>query len=314
MGMKISNISKRPKKLADIQALAALGQSRLMSIYEAECEKYNFHASQMLLTSEDLCSRERHLNVLNCINAVWSHGNLPVINENDSVSIDEIKFGDNDTLAAMAAVMTRSDLTILLTTVDGLHTTTPDGKLDKRIPVVKEITKEIYNLAAGTDNNAFSIGGMYTKLKAAEIVTSAGEQLLIADGRKEGIISDIFSGKNCGTLFPASSEKQMQSKKRWLQFFTKEAGIIKVDKGAEHAISRNGSSLLPSGITSASGAFKSGDAVLIVNAEDIPVAKGLTNFSASELLKILGKQTNQIEEILGTDSSVVIHRDNLAIL
>ena len=312
VGMKTMGLEKRPSRISAVQALAAVGQSALMTLYEKECKKYGFHAAQMLLTKEDLGDRNRHLNVLNCIHSLWNHGNLPVINENDSVSVDEIKLGDNDTLAAMLAIMTRSDLTILLTTVNGLHSVDNAGHLSERIPLVSEITKEMKKSATGTDDSSLSIGGMITKLKAAEMITSAGESMLIADGREENIIDRIAAGEDVGTLFLPTSAKQMQSKKRWLSFFSKISGDLVIDAGAVNAIMKNGRSLLPSGIVEVSGSFKRGDTVTVSDTNGGVIAKGLVNFSSRELKKVNGEKSCEMRRILGAVDDEVIHRNNLS--
>lgn len=315
MGMKTLNLEKRPEKLSTIQALAAIGQSKLMSYYEQECTKYGFHAAQLLVTADDLVGgRARHLNVMNCINSLWSQGNLPIINENDSVSVDELKLGDNDTLAGLLAVMTRCDLTILLTTVDGLHTM-KNGKLDKRISLVDGITDKMKEGAKGTDNKAFSIGGMTTKLSAAEVVTAAGEALIIADGRDGDTLERIFNGEDVGTLFIPHNRKQMRSKQRWLNFFSRASGKIFIDDGAKSAILEKGRSLLPSGIWSLEGEFSRGDTINICDNSRRIIARGLSNYSSTELEKIMGKRSNEIADILGAGAEdEFVHRDNLAVI
>jgi glutamate 5-kinase len=313
IGMKTLELMKRPAKLSSIQALAAIGQSKLMSIYERECAKYGFHAAQLLLTAEDLNDRERHLNVMNCINSLWNQGNLPIINENDSVSIDELKLGDNDTLAGLLAVMTRCDLTILLTTVDGLHTVSK-GKLDKRVSLVTGITDEMKESAKGTDDSVFSIGGMTTKLSAAEVVTVAGEALIIADGRNIDTIDRIFKCEDIGTLFIPLTQKQMRSKQRWLNFFSRASGRIIVDEGAENAILKKGRSLLPSGIAEVESVFSRGDTVNICNSRRKIIAKGLSSYSSEDLIKIIGKQSGDIVRILGSGDDEAVHRNNLALV
>ena len=183
--MKMLKLKKRPSHLSEVQALAAIGQVKLMSLYQAECQKRGFHAAQLLLTADDLRARERHLNLENCIEALLSQNVLPILNENDPVSVDELKFGDNDSLASLMGSMTRADLTVILTTVNGLLKPNEDGSLGDRISVVQGVTKEQHDMASGTDDGNFSIGGMTSKLKAAEILNSAGEALWIADGREE---------------------------------------------------------------------------------------------------------------------------------
>lgn len=313
LGMKAQGIEKRPGKLSVIQAMAAIGQSKLMAIYENECAKYGFHAAQLLLTAEDLNDRERHLNILSCINSLWSQNNLPIINENDSVSVHEIKVGDNDTLAGLVAVMTRCDLTILLTTVDGLHSV-KDNVLDERISLVAEISEEMKESAAGTDDSSLSIGGMITKLHAAEIVTSAGEALIIADGRETNALKKIFKSEDTGTLFIPGPGKQMRSKKRWLSFFSESKGKIVVDQGAEKALLQEGRSLLPSGIIMLEGNFGRGDTVNICNQKRKLLAKGLSNYSVEDLEKIIGKKSSEINLILDSGNDEAIHRNNLVIV
>jgi glutamate 5-kinase len=312
-GMNILNLKKRPARLSDIQALAAIGQSRLMSEYEKYCRKHGFHAAQLLLTADDLRNRERHVNIMNCINSLWSQGNLPIINENDSVSINEIKFGDNDTLAALAAVMTRCELTILLTTVNGLYSV-KNGSLDKRISVVDKMSDSIKANASGTDDASMSIGGMTTKLTAAEIVTSAGESLIIADGRENNIIRKIFSFEDVGTLFMPELKKSLSARKRWITFFSRSSGKLFIDNGAKQALVDKGCSLLPSGIKGIEGVFSRGATVKILDMSGRILAKGLSNYSSDDILKILGHKTSDITSIIGPGDEEVVHRNNMVIL
>ncbi len=313
IGMKAIQLLKRPQQLSKIQALASVGQGKLMSLYEDAAKKHGFHVGQLLLTLGGVQERGQHLNMLNCINTLLDMDILPIINENDSVSVDELTFGDNDVLAALVAAMTRCQTTIILTTVDGLHNIN-DGVFENRISVVEKLTTKIRNLAKGTDDSNTSIGGMSSKLKAANIATSAGEYLWIADGRNLSILEKIFNAEDVGTLFLPSKSKQMSSKKRWLSFFTKTRGQLFVDNGASNAILKNGRSLLPSGIKSIKGEFKRGDAVEIVNSNDRIMAKGLVNYNTSEVIKILGANSDKIQSILGYPGDPeVVHRDNLVI-
>lgn len=320
VGMKAMGLSKRPTKLASTQALAAIGQNKLMTMYQNECEKHGFHSAQLLLTAEDLKDRKRHLNVMNCIDALWAQNILPVINENDSVSVDELKFGDNDTLAGLLAAMTRSELTIILTTVGGLHYK-QKNVLGERISVVESISKDLLEMATGTDDAAMSVGGMISKLRAAEIVTAAGDHLWIADGRESDIIDRILLGEDVGTLFlPQQESKSMQSKKRWISFFSKPIGTLTIDDGAVSALCENGKSLLSSGIISVSGEFDRGDTIDIVDSNGKLIARGLSNYSFDECLAIKGQQSSQIAEVLNLGSGAVVvddevvHRNNLVVL
>ncbi len=315
-GMKSLGLKKRPRKLSQVQALAALGQVKLMSQYEAECEKLGFRAAQILLTAEDLRSRERHLNALNCIETLLSDDVLPIINENDPVSVDELKFGDNDILASLLASMTRADLTIILTTVDGLKKPNPDGTLGDRISVVRGITDTQRDMAKGTDDGNMSIGGMASKLKAADTLNSAGEALWLASGKETDILDRIFRGEDVGTLFlPGSSaKKKMESRKRWLSSFSKPSGRLVIDHGAVNALRRRGSSLLPSGIIGVEGDFVRGDVLEIISPDQVLVGKGLTNFSADECRQLMGHKSSENHIILNYDADEeVIHRNNLVV-
>ncbi len=314
IGMKLLETGKRPARLSAVQALASVGQGRLMALYEIACREHGFHAAQLLLTADDLRDRERHLNVLNCINALWSQDILPIVNENDAVSVDELKFGDNDVLAGLLAAMTRSDLTMLLTTVDGLWERDESGKLSERISVVKNIDDKLKGNAAGTDDKAFSIGGMESKIRAAEIVTAAGEPLWIADGRVSGIVEKILNAEDVGSVFLPKSGR-MQGKKRWIKFFSRRSGKIIVDAGAAKALAQGGRSLLPSGVTGVEGDFKRGDTVEICGLAGNVIARGLVNFDAGECRKIMGKQSSEIPEILRHDADdEIVHRNNMAVL
>lgn len=314
MGMELAGVSRRPAELADKQALAALGQTKLMSIYSEEAAKHGFQVAQLLLTAADLRNRSRYLNVMNCINALWDKNILPIANENDSVSVDELKFGDNDTLAGMLTSVTGADLTILLTTVNGLRDRNPDGTLGARIPVVEKITEKIKALAGGTDDSNFSIGGMESKLRAAEIATAAGAYLWIADGREVDTIDKILDAADTGTLF-MPRQHRVSGRKRWVGFFSKVSGTLTIDDGAEQALLQKGRSLLPSGIIAVAGNFRRGDTVEITTRQNQPIARGLVNFDAVQLLSICRKHSDEVIEILGKNvETEAVHRDNLVLL
>ena len=312
IGMAEMGLKKRPTRLSEVQALAAIGQCKLMSLYDEECRKHNFKSAQLLLTAGDLQNRERHLNIVNCVNSLWSQGVLPIANENDSVSIDELKFGDNDNLAGLLAAMTKSELTVILTTEEGLREK-HDGVLGNRISVVENICDDLKASATGTDDAELSIGGMISKLRAAETVTAAGEALWVADGRINNILEQILHAEDVGTIFVPQAS-QMQAKKRWLNFFSKSAGTITVDAGAAKALSERGKSLLPAGITNIEGDFQRGDTVEICDLEGNSIGRGLSNFDASDCRLIIGCQGHEIAKILNRNADeVVVHRDNLVI-
>ena len=311
LGIKALGLTSRPKKLAAVQGLAAIGQGRLMARYQEACEAEGFIAAQLLLTMADLRDRRRHLNVLNCINELWSRDVLPIVNENDTVSVDELKFGDNDILSGFIAAMTKSELTIILTNMDGFHEM-KDGELGARIPLVEKVTRKLYGYATGTDSAVFSIGGMRSKLKAAEMVTAFGEHLMIADGRDPSIMDKILAGKDVGTLFMPLQEK-MQSRKRWIGLFSHTRGKIFIDKGAANALVKKGSSLLPSGMIGAEGVFRTGDPVEICLEDGELVARGLSNFNAADCNRIAGLHSSELEAVLSDAGAVdeVVHRNNL---
>jgi glutamate 5-kinase len=312
IGMKQLGLTKRPSKLSQVQALAAIGQNKLMSIYDDECRKHNFKSAQLLLTAQDM--KERHLNILNCIHALWSNDVLPIVNENDSVSVDELTFGDNDFLAAMLGTITRSPLTVILTTESGLRARNSDGTLGERISTVTAIDATMKASASGTDDSHFSIGGMISKLTAAEMVNAAGEYLWVADGRNDNTLLDIIAGKDIGTLF-VPNKKRMSGKKRWLSFLTESVGQIIIDAGAVNAVGTKGSSLLPSGVIGVNGNFERGATVDVCDNKNNILARGLTNFSAKEIEQLKGCQTVEIATILKHDcDNEIIHRDNLVVI
>jgi len=314
MGMEIARVTKRPAELAKKQALAAMGQTKLMSIYAEEAAKHGFPVAQLLLTAADLRSRRRYLNVMNCINALWEQNVLPIANENDSVSVDELKFGDNDTLAGMLTSVAGADLTILLTTVDGLRDRDENGNLAGRFSMVEKITDKIKALAGGTDDNNLSIGGMDSKLRAAELATAAGAYLWIADGRDPEIFSKIIKGEDCGTIFLPRNHR-VPGRKRWLGFFSKVSGALIVDDGAVKALIERGKSLLPSGVIAVKGEFRRGDTVEILSTTIKPVARGLVNFDAKDCLLLCGKHTPEVIEIMGKEAETeAVHRDNLVLV
>ncbi len=313
-GMRILNTAKRPTSLPRLQAHAAVGQSRLMFLYENACAKHGFHAGQMLLSTADVQDRERHLNIASCMNALLAANVLPIINENDSVSVDEIKFGDNDTLAAMVAVLARADITILLTSVDGLHEREGDA-FGRRVSVVHELNRQVYDMAGDTEDHNTSTGGMISKLNAAATVTRAGEPMWIADGRDFSVMQQIFDGADVGTVFLAANDSRMKGHKRYLAFFSESAGELIIDAGAVQALTaEKGASLLPKGITEFRGAFEKGDTVRVVDNDGNEIARGISNFNSKEIEKIKGCHTRDINQILGCNAyDCVIHRDYLAI-
>lgn len=300
--------------IPDKQAAAAVGQSQLMHLYEELFGKYNCIVAQVLLTREDMSERSRYLNIRNTLLTLLKYKVIPIINENDTVAVEEIKFGDNDTLSALVASKVEAELLIILSDVAGLYT--GDPRRDKKaelIAKVEEITSEIENIA-GREGTKYGTGGMYTKLQAAKIATSAGVTTVITDGAGEKVLSRIIKGEQIGTTFLPKISK-ISGRKRWIGFAAKTSGVLIIDEGASIAILKKGKSLLPSGILEVEGKFETGDIVVIKTKDNQEIARGLVSYTAGEINKIKGNKTSRIEEILGWRGyDEVIHRDNLVIL
>ncbi len=307
------NITGKLKSIPEKQAAAAVGQGRLMRVYSKSFEKNGLYVAQILLTLSDLTDRQRFLNIRNTLSTLMEWKVIPVINENDSVAIDEIKFGDNDNLAAMIANIVEADLFINLTNIAGLYTCNPaESKKAKLIPLVAEFTDEIEAIATA-ETSSVGTGGMKSKVLAAKKVTAIGIPCIIAPGKKKNILTDIIAGKKIGTLFLPMADR-LNSKKYWIAFTLRSQGKLVVDEGARKALLEKGKSLLPSGITAVEGDFAVGDPVSCVDGNGTTIAKGLVNFSSAEISKIMGLKTTKIEQVLGhKDYEEVIHRDNLAI-
>jgi glutamate 5-kinase len=313
-GMGALNTTRRPTLIPALQAHAAVGQCRLMYLYETACAKHGFVCGQLLLTAEDVRRRERNLNISCCLDELLTRGVLPVINENDSVSVHEIKFGDNDTLAALVGTMTCTPITVLLTTIDGMRERTETG-LGERLSVIHRLTPRLRAMAGGTDGNKFSVGGMATKLGAADLVTKAGEALWIADGHDFSVLSRIADGADTGTLFlPPANTQRMPSHKRFLAFCATPAGDLVLDAGAARAIHEQGRSLLPSGVREVRGAFKAGSTVRLLGPDGTEIARGICNFSQPELDHIKGHHSNEVAALLGHEGyEEVVHRNRLVL-
>lgn len=296
------------------QALAAIGQSQLMHDYDEAFGKFGKNIAQVLLTHSDLAHRKRYLNVRNTINTLFKYGVIPVINENDTVSTEELKFSDNDNLGAMVANLIEADMFICLTDVDALYNSNPnDDPNAKPIYTVAEVTPEI-ELMAGNSKSILGTGGMQSKIHAAKMVSAGGGSSFIGPGRKKDILRHLFSGELVGTFFLPRKEK-MQSRKRWIAYVLKPQGVLVLDEGACLAICKKGKSLLPSGIMEVRGEFQVGDSVHIYNENEQALAVGLVNLDSDKITKIKGLRTVEIEEILGyKESDEVIHRDNMVLL
>lgn len=298
-GMGALGYEKRPGELAELQACAAVGQSRLMAHYAELFANHDLHVAQVLLTHEDLEHHERHLNARNTLVTLLSRGVVPIINENDAISFTELKFGDNDKLSALVASFLPADLLVILTTVDGVIENF--GKANpKTISVIEHIDGAIEKLAGGTDS-ATAVGGMKSKVEAAKIVVRSGIPLVIASGKKKNMLARVIGGEDEGTLFVPQGTK-LQGRKRWIAFFHHPKGALFVDEGAKQALREKGKSLLPPGVARCEGDFVAEDVVRICDLDGTEFARGIAAFSSNE---IKARTLQRVE---------VVHRDNLVIL
>jgi len=306
-GMGDLALAKRPDALPQLQACAAVGQARLMMMFDQALKRHGRRAAQILLVRGDVEDRSRYLNIRNCIAALQSYGAVPVINENDTVSVDEIRFGENDILAAMVTNLLRADLLVLLTTVDGVFR---DKARKDRFDVVENMD-EVMAAADGT-RSALGSGGMPTKLQAAAAVVAAGEMAAIANGRRPNVLLDLLAGEPVGTLFLPKARK-LSARQRWIGLTRRPRGRILIDAGAAKAV-RSRKSLLASGITAVDGNFDAGDVVEVIDADGSAVAQGLSNYSAADIARIKGLKTSQFAAVLGERTyDEVVHADNLVL-
>ncbi|MDX1415760.1 MAG: glutamate 5-kinase [Candidatus Promineifilaceae bacterium] len=303
-----------PPKLSNKQMMAAVGQSRLMQMWERFFEIYGIHVGQILLTRSDVEHRGRFLNARDTLNALLNQQIVPIVNENDAVTTEEIKVGDNDNLSALVTILAGADLLLILTDQRGLFTadprTNPDAQL---IPEVKTIDETLHNLA-GDSVSGLGVGGMITKLQAADAARRAGADVMITSGRTQNVITRAAGGELMGTHFPAL-EVPLENRKRWIFAAQKVSGSLTIDDGAAQALSENGRSLLPAGIVAVSGTFERGDTLSIQNSNGKVLARGITRYSSHDLNKIAGCQSDEFEARLGyIYGSVAIHRNDLILL
>jgi glutamate 5-kinase len=308
-GMGRMGIHARPKSIPQLQALAAIGQNLLIDAYDKAFREQDISIAQVLLTIDDIHDRKRYVNVQNALNELISMDVVPIINENDSVGTEEMKVGDNDNLSAYVAGLVNADLLILLTDVEGLYDVDPSKGNGKVIPVVREITPEIESLCGGSGDKA-AVGGMRTKIEAAKHVLSAGGKMLIAHGRDNSLY-DLAGNSGTGTLFVPKSNG-LNARRHWIKMTAQVRGNIIVDSGAANAVYSKNASLLPKGITGVEGTFEIGDVVTVAGPDDGEIARGVVLYDSSEIEKIMGRHSNDIDDILGyNNGSTVIHRDDL---
>ncbi len=309
----ISIFHHKPKNIREKQAFASVGQILLMENYKKAFEVYNKTIAQILLTHEDFKSRKRFLHIKENIETLLNLSTVPIINENDSITVTEIKFGDNDQLSSLFAGLFNADLLILLTDIDGFYNSNPKHHTDSiLIQSVKEINEDILKLAE-TTKSRLGTGGMISKLNAADRATGLGIPVIIANGKKENIITDILHGETSGTFF-YPKKKRLKLKKFWLLHSTKAKGELIIDSGAVKAIKEAGKSLLPIGIVGLSGNFDEGDIVVCYDSNGQSIAKGIASYSSEDIKKIKGAESSKIKNILGYKySDEVIHRNNMVL-
>ncbi len=312
-GMEVLGREKRPSSVPLQQACAAIGQHRLMLQYERIFDAFGIRIGQVLLTWDDLRSKKRYLNLRNTLFELLDLKVIPIVNENDSVGTEEIRFGNNDMLGAQIALLCQADLFVNLTDVAGLYDRNPhNDKTASHIPVVSSISASLRGMAGESDKE-ISVGGMITKLKAAEIVTRAGIYALIGDGFSKSL-GDVLSDPCCATLFMPHHRK-MSSRHRWIAFTGQSSGSLIIDEGAETAVVKRGKSLLPAGIISVEGNFKAGDMVDVNSKKGQVVARGIVNYNADEIRLICNCKSSEIAKKLGGKPfDEVIHRNNMAVI
>jgi len=314
-GMARLGLAERPRTIPEKQAAAAVGQSALMWHYDAAFKRHDIAVGQVLLTAQDISDRARYLNARNTLRMLLELSVLPIVNENDTVAVEEIKVGDNDNLSALVASLIDADLLVLLTDVDGLYTADPAVAANARkIDTVDAVTDDVLKLVWDRQGRV-SVGGMATKLEAAQKAAASGIPMVIASGGEEGALTRLLAGEPVGTYFAPKADR-LTARKRWIAFAVPPQGRLTVDAGALRALRDEGRSLLPSGVVEVGGDFAAGEVVAVIaQADGREIGRGLVNFDAADLRKIRGAKTRQIEERLGYRGvDEVIHRDNLVIL
>jgi glutamate 5-kinase len=313
-GVAALGLKSRPRTIPEKQATAAIGQPILMEEYQSAFRKLDKTVAQILLTNDDFTNRIRYMNARNTMRALFDKGVVPIINENDTVAVDEIKLGDNDNLSALVASLLGSDLLVILSDVDGLYTDDPTRNSSAElIPVVDGISPEIEKLARKSGSD-LGTGGMITKIQAAHRCAESGIAMIITSGEDPSVLRQILSGDFRGTLFLPRGDR-LPVRKKWIGFVAKTRGSVSVDDGARIALVVRHTSLLPSGVTSVAGEFRANDTVSVRDATGHEIARGVTNYSSADLEKIRGRRSSEIQKILGRVSrDEVIHKDNLVII
>jgi glutamate 5-kinase len=314
MGSRTLGWERPPRSIPEMQAAAAVGQIGLVESYRRRFERHGLAVAQVLLTRHGLEERERYLNARNTLGALLRHGIVPIVNENDTVATEEIRFGDNDNLSARVASLVDADLLVLLTDVEGLYRESPQrgAPTPERFDVIESIDAEVKRAAGGSDH-AFGRGGMITKLEAARAAGHAGTATVVCSGQRAGVLAALAAGKSVGTLFLPG--RRLGARKHWLAFTSRLRGELVLDDGAARALSHGGRSLLPAGIREVRGRFGVGDAVACLDGSGRELARGLVAYSADEVSRIKGLPTRKAAQVLGySNGDAVIHRDHLVVL
>jgi glutamate 5-kinase len=310
-GARALGLAERPRSIPLKQASAAAGQPVILNSYARRLTPAGLQVAQILLTADDIRDRTRFINARNTFASLLGVGALPVVNENDTVAIDEIKLGDNDRLSALVANLVEAQLLILLTDVDGFYDSEPGSAGGRRYDYIEEVTSE-HRDQAGPSRSGLGLGGMVTKLEAARQATRAGTATVIAAGTREGVLESILGGEVVGTWFAAS--EGMSARKHWIAYLSEPRGAVTIDAGAVGALCERGKSLLPSGVLDVEGAFERGESVRVLDENGVEVGRGLAGYSAADLRRIRGGQSADIEEVLGYRYfDEAIHRDNLVL-
>lgn len=312
-GMQRLGWSVRPSEINELQAAAAVGQMGLVQAYESEFSKNELHTAQILLTHDDLSNRERYLNSSGTIQTLLEHGVIPIINENDTVVTEEIRFGDNDTLAALTANLVSADVLVILTDQNGLYNDNPRTNPKAELISEVQVSRKDIEQMASPEGGALGKGGMYTKVMAAKRAARSGTATFIASGKEPDVLLRLQQAEPLGTLLIPDLEP-MTARKQWLAGHLKAKGQLVLDDGAEKVLKQKGKSLLPIGVLSLSGDFQRGEMVICVNQQNKEVARGLVNYAAKDAVKILQKPSSQIETLLGySEGEFLIHCDNLVL-
>ncbi|MBI5230993.1 MAG: glutamate 5-kinase [Coriobacteriales bacterium] len=313
-GLERLELGERPTDMPSLQAAASVGQVALVETYAVLFGEKGLAVGQVLLTRHDTGHREAYLHARDTVERLLALGAVPIVNENDTVAVDEIRFGDNDTLAALVATMVGADLVVLLSDIEGMYDADPrTAKGATLLKCIDELTAD-HLAAAGGSGSDIGSGGMATKLEAARVLMRAGIPMVICDGRRENVVVDCVEGKTVGTAF-AGGESTLGARTLWIALGRKPAGEIVIDDGARQALVTGGKSLLPAGVVQVSGSFRAGDAVVLMDRSGAVVARGLSELSSAELDRVKGMKSVQVAEVLGTTASTeAVHRDKLVIL